>query len=413
MISPISLPRISGNRKPQKSLLTLVFLFSVHMAFPQQQVSESRSSQSRLLSSIPFTTFTGGVVVIRAQLAGFTDSLNFILDTGSEGVSIDSGTCSRMKIKTEPSDRLSQGIAGIRQVCFVRNRGLIVGGISIDSLDFHINDLSRISNVFGDNIDGIMGIGFLSRFISYIDYDNNRLYLYSKGEFKYPRQGFLLRPSISRIPVQPAKIRESRDISSRFYFDIGAGLCLLLSSDFTMDSSLFPANKKVVLTEAEGMGGKKDMRLTTIREFRLGPYKFRHVPVYVFDDEYNIITYPNLTGLIGNDLLRRFNTWLNFGEKEIYLVPNTHFNDPFDYSYTGMSIFWIDGQIKIGDIIKGSPAEKAGFRTDDIVISVDNNSSGNLKIYKELLQNIGEKIHILVRRPGGLHEIALKVDSIL
>ena len=37
----------------------------------------------------------------------------------------------------------------------------------------------------------------------------------------------------------------------------------------------------------------------------------------------------------------------------------------------------------------------------------------DVKEMAELLQNIGEKIHILVRRPGGLHKIALKVDSIL
>ena len=64
-------------------------------------------------------------------------------------------------------------------------------------------------------------------------------------------------------------------------------------------------------TQAEGVGGKAYMKVTTVREFKIGPYRFRKVPIYVFDDEYNVTSYPYLGGLIGNDLLRRFNLIIN------------------------------------------------------------------------------------------------------
>ena len=53
---------------------------------------------AKLITQIPFTTFTGGVVVVRAQLVGFPDTLNFIMDTGSGGISLDSTTCIRLNI---------------------------------------------------------------------------------------------------------------------------------------------------------------------------------------------------------------------------------------------------------------------------------------------------------------------------
>ena len=105
------------------------------------------------------------------------------------------------------------------------------------------------------------------------------------------------------------------------------------------------------------------MRLTTIRELKLGPFHFHHVPTYIFDDAYNVTSYPNLGGLIGNDILRRFNVILNYDRRYFCLTPNSHYHDLFDYSYSGLSIYWEDdGMIRVGDVMPGSPAEKAGLK---------------------------------------------------
>jgi predicted metalloprotease with PDZ domain len=154
------------------------------------------------------------------------------------------------------------------------------------------------------------------------------------------------------------------------------------------------------------------MRLTTVKEVKLGPYRFRDVPTYIFDDQYNVTSYPNLGGLVGNDILRRFNVILNYEHRSIYLMPNSHYRDQFDYSYTGLGIYWVEGEVQVGDIMKGSPAEKAGFKEDDVVVAVGNNFSNNIQTYKNLLQNIGEKVKIIVKRNGQLVELYLVVKSI-
>lgn len=370
-------------------------------------------SPSRLITTMPFNTFTGGIVVIRAQFADYPDTLNFILDTGSGGISLDSATCARLKIPLEISDRIIRGIAGIRQVSFAYNQKLRLSGLTVDSLDFHVNDYDILSSVYGDKIDGIIGYSFFSRYIVRIDYDSSKVYVYSKGYMKYPKGGFLFRPILANLPIQTARIRDALEITSRFYFDTGAGLCLLLSSDFVTDSALLNSKKIMMPTQAEGLGGKANMKLTTVKDLKFGPYRFRNVPTYVFDDEFNVTSYPSLGGLIGNDILRRFNVLLNYERREIYLMPNTHYRDPFDYSYTGLGLYWIDGDIRIGDVMKDSPADKAGFKQDDIIIAVGNNFTRNLQAYKTLLQNVGDKVPIIVKRSTGLVELTLKVKSIL
>jgi hypothetical protein len=390
--------------------VTLLFTVSYDLTYAQE---EFIPPPSKLLSSFPFHTLTGGIITIKARVGNYPDTLNFIFDTGSGGISLDSVTCIQLHVPTEVSDKTIRGIAGIRKVDFAYNQTLRLPNLVVDSLNFHISDYDILSSVYGEKIDGIIGYSFLARYIVKINYDSSKIDVYSNGTTKYPKGGFLLRPILAGLPVQSARVKDATDIFSRFYFDTGAGLCLLLSSDFVSDSALFsPKKKKPVFTEAEGLGGKIVMQLTTVKEFRLGPYHFRNVPAYVFDDVYNVTSYPSLGGLIGNDLLRRFNIVLNYERREIYLTPNSHFSDQFDYSYTGLGIYWIDGAIRVVDIMKDSPAEKAGFKEGDIVISVGNNFSNNIQTYKNLLQNLGERVTVIVKRPTGLQELSIKVKSI-
>ena len=156
-----------------------------------------------------------------------------------------------------------------------------------------------------------------------------------------------------------------------------------------------------------------EMRLTTVKEVKIGPYRFRNVPTYIFEDIYNITAYPYLAGLIGNDLLRRFNVTLNYAKREIHLVPNSYYRSPFDYAYTGLGIYIVEGRIQVEDVIPGSPGEKAGFKVGDVLVSVGNNLSNNIQTYKNILQAPGQRIKVIVNRNDDLIILTLRPDSIL
>lgn len=368
---------------------------------------------AKLLTRFTFRQLYGGVILLKGTFANHPDSLNFILDTGSGGISLDSATADYFKVVRVPSDKTIRGIAGIRKVSFVYNQELHLPGLTIDSLNFHINDYEILTNVYGERIDGIIGYSVLSRYIIKLNYDSSIVSFYSKGYLKYPKGGYLLRPVITTLPVQVARLKDSKTITSRFLFDMGAGLCLMLSSDFVKDTALISKKRKMYVKEAEGLGGKVDMRASVIREVKLGPYKFRNVPVYIFDDQFNVTSYPYLGGILGNDLLRRFNVILNYERKDIYITPNSHFNEQFDYAYTGIELYSINGLIIIGDVAKGSPAEKSGLNEGDVVIGINRTFDQNLSHYKAALQIPGERIRIVIRRNDKLMEFNFKVKSIL
>ena len=356
---------------------------------------------------------SGGIIIIHVRLGNFPDTLNFILDTGSGGVSLDSMTVNYFHLPVTPSERRLRGIGSIRKISYVINQTLHLPGLDVEHLDIHINNYELLTSVYGLKIDGIVGFSFLRRYIVKINYDNNMVEVWNPGTIKYPRRGYLLRPVINGIPVFHASVADGNISLSNFYFDTGAGLCLLMSEDFERDSSILQKGKKIILTQAEGLGGKTPMKLTTVKEIRIGKYKFKKVPAHIFKDEYNVTAYPSLGGLIGNDILRRFNLVINYGEGEIHLKPNTHFKETFDYSYTGLGIYYVEGQCIIEDVLEKSPGEKAGLMPGDVILGINNNIRSNIQTYKSLLQNTGGKLKILISRNGELIEKQLKVSTIL
>jgi hypothetical protein len=393
-----------------KKLLCLILLASFFKtSFAQEEFIEP----SRFLTKFDFMQLTGGVILLHARLDTFPDTLNFILDTGSGGISLDSTTAEYFGLKGTPSNKTIRGIAGIKKVSFLNNHTLCLPELTIDSLNFHINDYGILTSVYGERIDGIIGYSVLSRYILRINFDSSKVEFWSKGSLRYPRGGFLFRPAINTLPVQTARVKDGLTITSRFLFDMGAGLNMMLTTDFIKDSALMHKKRKFFTKQAEGLGGKIDMSMTVIKEIKLGPYKFRNVPIYIFDDQYNVTSYPYLGGLIGNDLLRRFNIILNYDRRDIYLMPNTHYNEAFDYSYTGIELYMENGQIILGDVAKGSPAEAVGLKEGDVVVAVNKNFSQNLQQYKLAMQNAGDKLKIIIQRDGELKEFDLKVKSIL
>ncbi len=352
-------------------------------------------------------------MIIQALLNNIPDTLNFILDTGSGGISIDSTTSAEYNIKSRFSDTTITGMGSTHKVRFAHNQQLHLPGLTVDHLDFHINNYDVLTSVYGEKIDGIIGYSFFSRYIVKINFDSTEIEVFSPGEYKYPRQGTMLRPAFTTLPIQNLHLKDRRKIDFNFYFDTGAGLCFLMSEAFANDSTVLHKKRRPIVTQAEGMGGRLQMKLTVIKMLQVGHYKFRNVPTYIYNDEYNVTSYPFVGGLLGNDLLRRFNLVINYPQREIHLLPNSHFNDPFDYAYTGMATYYLAGRILVEDIVPGSPADKAGLKVDDVLIGVGNNFSNNIMQYKTMLQSSNEKMKLFISRNGKLLQLTIKPGSIL
>ena len=65
--------------------------------------------EAKFITRFPFKQFSGGVMVLQARFGNIKDTLNFILDSGSGGISLDSSTCVEFDIPLRPSDTTITG----------------------------------------------------------------------------------------------------------------------------------------------------------------------------------------------------------------------------------------------------------------------------------------------------------------
>jgi hypothetical protein len=372
-------------------------------------VASAQETPVQPLTRIPFLSLTGGVMIVTAQMPPFPDTLQFIFDTGSSGISLDSSTAAYLGLQPVYSGYAIRGVGGIRKVPFVNGRSLQLGSIRADSLDFHVNDYSVLTSVYGVRIDGIIGYSLLSRYVIRIDQELQQMDWFSAGVNVYPRRGYRMKLEIDKLPSHAAYVQDVRGEQSRFLIDLGAGLNLLFSRRYVQSSGLLDNTRKRWIKSGEGIGGRIEMELTTMRQLRIGPYRFRQVPINIFDDDFNVTNYPEWAGLIGNDLLRRFQVILNYPAKEMHLLPNRYFSDPFDYSYSGLELYLVANKIRVGYLAPGSPAAAAGLELGDEVVAVNKNFSGILTEYKFQLQKAGERVRIIYRRDEKIGELEFRV----
>ena len=120
----------------KKKICVLGYFLVLLLGQPLFAQEEFIEPPSRRLTRIPFTQLTGGIVIIQAKLGNFPDTLHFVLDTGSSGISLDSTTADFLKLKPKATDRTIRGIAGIRNVPFLYGQTLKFPNLDVDSLDY-------------------------------------------------------------------------------------------------------------------------------------------------------------------------------------------------------------------------------------------------------------------------------------
>jgi hypothetical protein len=389
------------------------FLFLL-ILFCGESISQRKGllSKEKQIACIGFQQLDGGVPLIVCRLSGIDDTLRFILDSGSGGVSLDSAFCAQHQFIPAAADSNISGIGGTVGVDYLFEKSLIIGSYKTRPMNFHIYDYSQLSAVYGEKIDGVLGFPFISQFLIYIDNDLLQMEFYPPQKIKYPKNGQLLHPRIALLPLQHLTIRDKKISKMNFFLDCGAGLPVLFNESYLGDSAILRDHKKYFYTRAAGTGGNKQMRITTVREIILGKYHFSDVPAYIFKDENNVTAYPFSGGLLGNEILRRFNIVLNYAHSEIHITPNTHFQDGFDYGYSGLTLHQYDNKIIVEDVVPESPAAKAGMVVGDELVGVDQYFSGSLKFFRNLLQQPDKEFKVFVTRKNVLMQLLLKTESI-
>ncbi|MEM6830033.1 MAG: aspartyl protease family protein [Bacteroidota bacterium] len=400
-------------RNQTASLLVFIFLFSTcfcSSASGQKEFGFSMPSGSKRVE-IAFEEYNN-LIVIPITLNGFL-TLKFILDTGVETAIlteklyadiIDVNYVRELKI-AGPGINDSVEVYVANELTFNLPGGLVGKNMNMLVLE---EDYLELAENMGEEVYGIIGYDIFSRFTVEVNYDSKRLILHDPRRYKPKRRSTTLPIEVRRgKPYLKTSItQEKKKKALDIMIDTGASHAALL--DFGgFEANLVP-EERIVTRLGTGIAGEIPGYLSRLDTLSIGQYSFDEVLYSApLEGTYNkTIKRGSKYGTIGGGLLHRFNVTFDYTNEKMYLQKASRYKDSFEHDMSGMTLN-ARGQnldtLKIESIRKDSPADLAGLKTGDIILSINSKSLRNSRlseIFAMLRKKEGIKIKCKVLRDG-------------
>jgi hypothetical protein len=106
-------------------------------------------------------------------------------------------------------------------------------------------------------------------------------------------------------------------------------------------------------------------------------------------------------GLLGYSFLRRFDMVLDYPNRVVWLTPVPHERDerPYEHSHVGLQLERREQRLTVIAVAKNSPAESAGIRPMDVLLSVDDKPTR--------VMNLAEASRALEGAPGSAVRVSI------
>jgi len=116
-------------------------------------------------------------------------------------------------------------------------------------------------------------------------------------------------------------------------------------------------------------------------------------------------------GNLGARILKRFTVALDYEHQVLYLEPNASFAEPNVFDRSGLWCMQDEGSgLQIVDVVKNSPADKAGFQAGDHILGLDGTAmkgSQFIDLRSKLKQAPSTKVRLQVEGKAGKPEVCL------
>lgn len=178
---------------------------------------------------------------------------------------------------------------------------------------------------------GLLGFDFISANVIHVDYEREAVEAIDPATFAPPAAAIVLPIRLDdRVPVIEAKVGSA--VAKHFILDTGADRSTLFSSfadahpNETADQGLGQqyAQAYPFFNRIEGVGGEVQITHTQVSALTIGSATF---PKFLFTVTHDAPAFESedFDGLIGQDVLRNFDLYLDYAHLKVYLVPNDRY----------------------------------------------------------------------------------------
>lgn len=361
---------------------------------------------------LPLKQF-GNLTLIEASVAD-GPVVDFILDTGSSGSSINTGYVSANDM-TKVGVAECVGPGGAKEVDVVEIDSIKVGGITVVSPTVIADDFDPLFAPFGLEIGGIFGYDFISKFVIELNYDDRLITIYKPEKFEQPAG-----VSYTDVNFHMNTPRIEASVNGdpgTFVLDLGNPSTVILKPDYVAKKNIIekaPAKIPVKMTGAGGGPGLKgyEVRLDNIT---LGEYSFDE-PVGIVHEEGSPGLPGGELGNLGFGIVSRFVLFLDYSNNRIGFVPGQRFDAPFDYNRSGILAVPAGDHFLVDSIIEGAPAAES-VAAGDKIIAIEGTPVESFP-YPEWITlrqgPAGSSFSVSIEKPDGMtEEVSIELVEIL
>lgn len=356
-------------------------------------------------------------LIVIPVLVNNSDTLHFILDSGIKTTIITSlkGDMRFYIANVKTLNGLGSETP-LNAIHTYRNKINIGGKIEMTLQDIFVLEVDKfhLSRKMGTEINGLIGSAIFNNFVVKINYDKKQITFYNPKKFKaqryrrwteYPIDVFNEKPYINIMVTMCNNV----SFRATLLIDLGASDALWLFPESNKFIGFDTTRRRYYV--GQGLNGDIFGYLETNGKIYLDKSIIIKDIVYTMPDTaylkvkegYDI---SGRNGLIGSEIIRRFNIILDYPHKRIYLKKNSHFKEKFysdlsgmeiETPYPGLPIF------KVFMVQYGSPADSAGIKPGDQILKINHSRASWLdmnEITRIFKSKEGKKLKLILNRDG-------------
>jgi len=310
---------------------------------------------------IPFEFFRDSRIFIPAEIDGVPTRV--MLDSGASQTVIDAKFVKTLQIKA--GDHFTgHGAGGSADVTQLHGVNIRLGAITFRDTAAVGIDLAAVEQQLGHALPVVLGGDAFDQCVVDIDFSRHRIAFRNPGTFTPPAdaKAVAVTKAAENFAIQATV--EGRNVS--LVFDIGNASALNLSPEVWGNPS-FLGTRTVSTTKNGGLGGMHVYKLATIKNLDVGGAHFADVPTVLWGEQKD----EGADGNIGMPILRRFRLLVDLPHKRVLFAGPVDTDSPFEVNHTGLTLAPDPAGQKVLYVAPGSPAEAAGLKAGDLIVTID------------------------------------------
>lgn len=365
---------------------------------------------------LPMDLYGGRIPFITIGVGGGR-LLHVILDTGANDDILNARAVSGLHLHIRDPQRVEQP-GGAIEMGKVDPIEIRLGTHAVDNIQFVSAPLDGLQPFLGRSIDGILGYGFLSRFVIELDYDRREVSFFDPATYVAPRNATVVPLTFrGKSPLVSVKLARSDGalVTTWLELDTGSFEALGLDGAWVKSEGLLSGHESTRPIFGLAIGGETKGFRFRIPTAQVGPYAITRPVASATTSDNAGSEFSDVAGVLGGEILNRFRVILHFADSSIFLVPASRLAKRSDWiDMLGAQVIAAGSAfdtLQVRAIMPRTPASEAKLRVGDLIRAVDGVSGMELTLerFGTLMGEPGRRRTLRIQR--GAHILTIVVRT--